>query len=182
MNIFLTSECPAECARALDDRRVNNQVRETAQMLCTALRQYGLRAEWPMAVAHPHHPATKWVCETADNWQWAFEHFLALGVEKSVRYPDNPPHRSFEELRRPLWEHRGVMPAGALTPFVNCARRLDLGIDHTGEPDTVLAYRRYVVDRWRLDSVPPAWSHRGPPDWLLFQDWPLNRGIVHVAA
>lgn len=166
MNIFLTDPSPTACAHALDDRRVNNQTRETAQLLCTALRTHGCDDPRLMRVAHPHHPVTKWVTASRSNWLWTLEHFLALGAEKSVRYPDNPAHRNWLELRDVLPAMERVLPAGDLRPFVNCARRVDLDVDFTHVDDVTVAYRMYLEARWRLDSRAPAWSHRGEPAWL----------------
>lgn len=165
MNIFMTSDDgdPIECAQALCNRRVNNQVRETGQLLCTALQFHGVVDDKLMKPTHAGHPVSKWVRETRSNWEWTFEHFLALGEEKQVRYPDNAPHATYLRLRDYITGT--AIPAGPLTPFANCARRKDLDIDFTDVAEVPLAYKLYMITRWELDSVVPSFSNRGEPEW-----------------
>jgi len=57
VNLFATSIDPAECAASLDDARVVNPCRETAQLVSTALADAGLPN--PYNPTHPHHPVTR---------------------------------------------------------------------------------------------------------------------------
>jgi hypothetical protein len=173
VNLFTTSADPAECARHLDDKRVVNQCRETAQMLCTAIRAQGLHDPSLMRTAHPHHPVTLWVGRGLGNWSWTFEHFDALGREKLVRFPGNPAHRNWLELREVLTDlARMCLPDRPLEPFVNCTRREDKGIDFTWMGDTLEAYRLYLAARWRTDASAPRFTNRHAP---LFYPAPGGR-------
>lgn len=77
MNIFVTSSCPFECARTLDDVRVNKMVLETAQLLATAHHQLGsgtyemyratMMHKWKndkITVKFTHRGAPEWAEET----------------------------------------------------------------------------------------------------------------------
>lgn len=169
MNIFAVSEKPADCAAALDNSRVNNQIRETAQLLCTALRVHGCDDPRLMRQTHVHHPVTKWVCLSLSNWLWTYDLFRALALEKRVRWPDNDDHKSWVELRQPLLDLSAqFMPDGPQTPFVNCAARRNMHLDFTDMDDVHEAYRSYLVSRWVRDVRTPRWSNRGSPDWAPF--------------
>ena len=165
MNIFLTATSPILAAQALDDRRVNNQVRETAQLLSTALRSFGIDDWRLLKSTHVSHPVTKWVMLTRGNFDWTLQHFDALGREKSVRYPDNPPHKNWAELMDVFLDYLPQVPEGKLLPFVNCAARADMDLDFKHISDPVQAYRLYLSARWQRDSIPPAWTNRGAPFW-----------------
>jgi len=182
MNIFLTSYDPQACAQALDDKRVVNQTLETAQLLCSALRMNGCRDKRLCLLSHQHHPVTKWVASSYAHWFWTYSLFMALGQEKLVRFPQNPPHKSWERLS-------GVLPKLAQkselrfktaedeTLFCNCARNSSLNLDFTAVASPVSAYRLYLMARWGLDKKEPRWSNRDRPDWV----WPRKEDWVLLA-
>lgn len=149
MNLFYTEAAPEACAEALDDKRVNNQIRETAQLLCSALRMHGCGDPRLMKATHTGHPVTKWVASSYANWNWTFDHFKALAAEKLVRWPDNPPHKNWRELG-PILQHLAMefMNKGWYTTPVNCASRTDMNLDFRSWPDTIQAYRIYMCHRW----------------------------------
>ncbi len=45
-----------------------------------------------------------------------------------------------------------------LTPFVNCARANDLGIDFTDINNVHEAYFAYINARWDMDTISLTWS------------------------
>lgn len=169
MNIFVTSSDPRECARALDDKRVVNQTRETAQLLCSALRLHDCEDPRLMRLAHPHHPVTKWVASSYARWLWTYEHFVALGLEKIIRYPSNKAHKNWTELLGILPElaAKTYFPAFPVLPFCNAAQRKEFSLDFTTVPNVPAAYRQYLCHRWAQDKRQPQWTNREPPDWAL---------------
>jgi hypothetical protein len=79
MNIFAVSDCPIECAKALDNKRLVKMVLETAQLLCGAVVVCGGQA--PYKLTHRNHPAAVWTRKSQGNYVWLIEHFKALGAE-----------------------------------------------------------------------------------------------------
>lgn len=171
MNIFVTSPDPVKCAHALDDKRVVSQIRETGQILATALRRHGfvVTAAHDFKIpeeAHPHHPVTLWVGETRGNWDWTMAHFEALLDEKMVRWPENEPHAytPLVKLKADAKLLLGRLPIER-AKFQNSAANEDLGFDFTHIKNVNEAYRQYLMARWANDKRPPVWSNRGKPKW-----------------
>ena len=66
-----------------------------------------------------------------------------------------------------IWRLASRLPSGS-TPFVNCARNKNLGIDFT-HLEVHLAYRSYLVARWRSQMRPAICTIAGlldkGPNW-----------------
>ena len=95
MNIFVTSECPVECAQVLPDKLVVKMPLESAQMLAVAFGQrhgngFGTLPKkdgTPYSdKAHAHHPCTQWVRRSPTHLTWLIEHGLALCAEYTIRF------------------------------------------------------------------------------------------------
>lgn len=152
MNIFFVSDCPKECARHLDDKRVVKMVLETAQMLSTAINELGGKA--PYKSTHVNHPSNKWVRESRGNYEWLLKHFYALCDEYTARY--NKIHscdkyRSFFRSEMPQFKRK------CMTDKPNCAGNASLGISYKDVEDIHAAYRCYLSDRWMMDKRKPTW-------------------------
>lgn len=174
MNIFVTSNCPYESAMALDDKRVNKMILESAQMLCTALYEHGgvtidngscvftdtnERAYKP---THKNHPCNVWCRETRTNYNWLLKHFKALYKEYNMRR--GKVHAS-SKLYDSLRDFAHYIPEGDITPFANCAARQDMDINYKHLDDACEAYKLYLCDRWDRDKLIPKWTNRGAPTW-----------------
>lgn len=180
MNLFVTSPDPETCARDLDDARVVNQLRETCQLLSTAVR-YALRStddqtyfildgdrlqDALYAKAHEHHPVTLWVRSSRQAFQWTVDHVVALSNEYHLRFTGT--HKSAQLAWRFLAgrEYLGELfyDCHDLT-FADCARNQALGLDFTGHADGVHeGYRAYLAARWQSAPRPPRWKN-GQPWW-----------------
>jgi hypothetical protein len=154
MNIFVTSDSPIECAKYLDDKRVNKMCLETAQMLCTALRQHGVEDERLYKQTHVNHPANKWVRKNLSNFMWTYEHFRSLLDEYSKR--SNKIH-GCSRLLNIIEEYFQVIPKGIQTSFVNCAANKKLNLDFKYIEDVYDAYKLYLKERWKTDKRTPKW-------------------------
>lgn len=155
MNIFTTSNCPQECARYLDDKRVIKQTLESAQLLSTALRVNGYKGDDVYKIAHLNHPSSVWCRTTQGNYKWLLEHFRALCDEYTRR--TGKIHASSKLL--PIFEQNvELVPMGERMPFSNNARNLTKGVDFTHETDVTLAYQLYLSTRWESDAREPKWS------------------------
>ena len=155
MNLFITSKCPKECAKFLDDKRVIKMCLETAQLLSTALRSHGYEGEGVYKPTHINHPCTKWVAATRMNYLWTVQHLQALCGEYTKRY--GKVHKCDGMIIKFLSMAK-LIPFGAQTPFVNCAANASLGISYKSMADTTRAYQLYLNDRWEHDKRTPTWN------------------------
>lgn len=155
MNIFATDDCPIQCAKFLDTKRVIKMCLETAQLLSTALRVNGYNNDNVYKIAHLNHPSSVWCRKTRGNFKWLLEHFKALCDEYTKR--TGKTHASSKLL--PIFESSvNLIPDGLRTTFSNNARNLTKGVDFTNESDVTLAYKLYLSSRWETDKREPKWS------------------------
>jgi hypothetical protein len=152
MNIFVTSACPVQCAKALDDKRVVKMVLETAQLLATAIHSYGGSATYKPT--HVNHPSAVWCRQTKANYRWTLRHFAALCREYSMRF--NRVHKS-STLSAEFVAGANLMPDGELLPFANCAANRSIGVSYKDESCVFTAYQLYLNDRWCTDKRTPTW-------------------------
>lgn len=157
MNIFVTSTCPEECARVLDDKRVVKMVLESAQLLSTAISFLNcpdLKA--PYRVTHINHPCSVWAREGRGNYSWLLQHFEALCREYTHRF--GKTHRCQEHMET----FRRAVPYFQNSPcqeFVNCATL------HKHIEDVTLAYQLELEAKWVRDVRAPKWTCRSQPEW-----------------
>ena len=123
-------------------------------MLATAAVAHNLwTASYPKP-SHLNHPATKWVRERRDNFEWLIDHAKALDRERQRRWTSRADHVTLKSCIDNKIHLVGKVLTKGSTPFVNCARNIELGIDYTHLEDTHLAYRLYLSDRWALQPRP----------------------------
>jgi len=159
MNIFVIDPDPAECAKALDDKRLNKMTVETAQLLSTALHVWDHSAKTEVyKPTHRNHPCALWVADSLGNYLWAWE--LLQDYIREYMYRSKKLHKTSEimsGLYIPIDEE--IEPIGEITtPFPNCSYYKQ----HT---EVCEAYRRTLRDKWAEDSRPPKWTSRGEPEW-----------------
>lgn len=159
MNVFYTSTDPYECALALDDRRVNKMIIETAQLLCTVLRRtYVVDDPVLYRVSHVNHPDEIWARQPA-NFMWLLEHGLSLFLVRQLAgYGD---HKSFNVLLHIESHHSFEVTRNDVTPCPNCTT-------FKGNPNTIEAYRDYLNMKWNRElagGYTPTWHNRQPPMW-----------------
>lgn len=143
MNIFVTSKCPAECAKILDDKRVVKMCLETAQMLCTTLNLKGQQT--PYKTTHVNHPCSKWVRDKQANYNWTVKHFEALLCEYNKRYRKVHACSKLLELFRSQTASEDVA-----VEFVNCTPYPEMPVHD--------AYKQLLSDKWSSDKRKPVWS------------------------
>jgi hypothetical protein len=87
MNIFYLSEDPEKAASYMYNKHVVKMILESAQLLCTAhVVLDGDNATVPYKVTHRNHPSAIWTRESASNYNWLYNHMIALGKEYTKRY------------------------------------------------------------------------------------------------
>lgn len=170
MNIFAYDPCPVQSALWLDDIRKNKMIVEGCQLLsttvcvlCPALSKHVYK------VSHLNHPCAIWARSSLDNFKWLLSHTQALHEQRCR------PHKSAELF--PFFNLFCDMgcrsfPQKNITPFVNCARNKELGLDFTDIPDTRLAYKLYTSARWQSDNIPLTWAHGEKPLWVNIRRTP----------
>jgi hypothetical protein len=154
MNIFVTSNCPTESARALDDKRVIKMVLESCQILNTTLITLG-EAGIGYKPTHKNHPCVLWAGESYGNYHWLLAHFDALLNEYTERY--GKIHKCSEHYESLNWQ---LFPQLAQTPFVNCT-------DFKHIADVHEAYKECLRTKWENDIRKPTWYRQdcNPNDW-----------------
>lgn len=165
MNLFVTSECPAESANNLDDKRIVNHCRECAQIITTALSIADLPFPQP-AIApspyaapsppkkHMHHPVPKWVARSRENYLWTVRHFAKILDEYNQRYHKTHIYHHLVSLYLKMGQ---LLPSNGLQPFQNSAANKSKNIDCTHISNAVIAYREYMIKRWETDTRQPTW-------------------------
>jgi hypothetical protein len=150
MNIFYTSPCPIECAKALDDKRVIKMTLETAQLLSTALSHYDILTTYKPT--HRNHPCAIWTRASRQNYMWTYDHFIALLNEYEHRfYKTHACSRLTNELLACPIQYSDLTPHANCTPFKNMP--------------TIEAYRTTLIDKWYLDKRSPKWTRSTRPAW-----------------
>lgn len=209
MNLFRSHPSPELSAAHLDDGRLSAAVREAVQLLGDAARRLALRrgdvetlARWSamddalrparMTEGQSKHPVSLAVSKDPRIASWAYDHAVAVDVERCRRNGSARPHAALKRLPETtayLKLDRAAAHAEAnLGPVdwrrATALRRLDLCIDlrefcFCTEPsmEPQRAVRLYLVCRWALQAraahirVPrarrPSWggSHV-PPSWV----------------
>lgn len=151
MNVFATYSDPVKSARSLDDQRVVKMTTESYQMLSTALRLKGYSSKLLNEITHPGHPCCVWVRERRENFEWLYEHMLALDDERMQRWGRDKHSLSVQKaLKFKVIKYAREFPRG-WTEWSNSARHRKLGLDFTHLP-VHQAYRQYLIARWRLQQ------------------------------
>lgn len=161
MNIFAFDSDPWLSAKWLDDVRKNKMILETAQLLSSSVLFNDPFTSLPVyKPTHTSHPCTRWARKSRANFGWLVDYMHALGVQKAG------PHKSMSLLRHfEKFASVGNFMSEELTPFANCARNKDKGLDFTHVEDTHQAYRLYICERWKERKVPLTWKWGAIPDW-----------------
>ena len=154
MNLFYLHHDPVEAARLQCDRHVVKMILETAQMLSTAhLELDGIQVAYK--ATHKNHPSTVWVRSSAEAYQWAFVHMMALGDEYTKRY-GNKVHKTIAEHAKML----SLLPVN----LDDCRKQFveppQCMYDECKRDDTVLAYLTYYnakADEWAAKGSPMKW-------------------------
>lgn len=90
MNIFYLDQDPDLAARYQCNKHVCKMIIETAQMLSTAHRMLDgidyADEQKLYKCTHVNHPSTVWVRDSQANYQWTYDHLIALLNEYTHRY------------------------------------------------------------------------------------------------
>lgn len=179
MNIFVLDRDPARAAYMMCDKHVVKMVTESAQLLSTAHRVLDgtmvmkpsvsgkrmvphfdlyegsddLEMELILYKAnHINHPCSVWARSSSANYDWLYNHFVALCEEYTSRY--SKYHACDIKLLQPLRNKPRNIPTGTLTEFAQAMP------DDCKQNDVALAYQSYYnkyksgFAKWKLGNVP----------------------------
>lgn len=194
MNIFVTDLCPKKSALNLCDKHLPKMQVESAQMLSTVHRMldgipekrrsksgktmqtyYSFgdeRDEMYYLAVHKFHPCTTWTKESKANYEWHYEHFVAMAEE--YEYRRGKKHATFQKLGKILAKAPKNIPDIGLTEF---AQAMSHYPDCKVPGDAVTAYRKYYhaakpFAKWEWKRSAPDWwrgfqGYEGDhPDWF----------------
>jgi hypothetical protein len=178
MNIFYVDSDPEVAARNMVDRHVVKMILETAQLLSTAHRvidgeqyvgqsQSGRKAKrWRLsgnvdaimyAATHINHPSAVWVRENSANYDWLYDHLLALGREYTHRY--GRTHLTIDKLKDILKDSpQNIKQSNVMTKMPSCMDK-----QYIVSLDPITNYRNYY-NYGKTDLL--RWSNRPPPQWI----------------
>jgi hypothetical protein len=111
---------------------------------------------------HLGHPCAKWAMASRGNFKWLRDYFRCLefqwkAIHKSAEYMYTFYH--YEEV--------GWFPKEEQTPFPNCAANARLGINFKHIPDVHEAYKLYINERWKRDTIHLSWTKGEEPLWRM---------------
>lgn len=109
---------------------------------------------------HVNHPCTVWARKSADNYNWLYEHFIALCDEYTHRY--GKIHKTDRLLRYILKTLPKGIPDIGLTDY---AVAMEKFAECKVKGNPVESYRNFYVtkkERFKLE-----WSVRETPEWYL---------------
>lgn len=135
MNIFYLHEDPKVAASYFYDKHKVKMILECAQMLCTAHIALG-NEDVPYKKSHLNHPSSVWVRTNNENYQWLYNHMLALGKEYTKRY--NKTHLTITKCKDILAVAPLSIPTGNFTEPPQC-----MPDEYKVEGDSVTAYWNY---------------------------------------
>ena len=179
MNIFILNKDPVIAAQEQCDKHVVKMIVESAQMLSTVHRMLdgvmerrpsksgSMLQYWKLdddredilyKACHFNHPSTVWTRESKANYQWHYEHFIALCDEYTYRY--GKVHSTDTKLRKELKQVPTNIPVKHMTPF-------KLAMSSNPEcmfEDAVKSYRAFY--HTKQERFKMVWTKRPMPEWF----------------
>ncbi len=143
MNIFYLHPDPKVAASYFYDKHKVKMILECAQMLCTAHIALG-NENVPYKKSHLNHPSSVWVRENNENYQWLYNHMLALGEEYTKRYKKT--HLTITKCKDILAVAPLNIPTGSFTEPPQC-----MPDEYKVKNDSVSAYWNYYEqDKYKI--------------------------------
>ena len=143
MNIFYLHSNPKVAASYFYDKHKVKMILESAQMLCTAHIALG-NENVPYKKSHLNHPSSVWVRANNENYQWLYNHMLALGEEYTKRYKRT--HLTITKCKDILAVAPLNIPTGSFNEPPQC-----MPDEYKVDNDSVSAYWNYYEqDKYKI--------------------------------
>ena len=181
MNIFILNKDPVLAAQEQCDKHVVKMIVESGQMLSTAHRMLDgsqtrrrsksgktMSKYWVLdddredtlyKAVHMGHPCTVWTMESAENYKWHYEHFVALCAEYQHRY--SKVHATQKLLEVPLKRMPNRILHTGRTPYALAMGAEPQCINHD---DPVKSYKDFYITKQKRFKM--VWSKRATPAWF----------------
>lgn len=170
MNIFVLDLDPKVAATYHCNKHVISQMKESVQMLCSALlmndNEVPLnKSGKPYELAYPNHPCTRWAADGLGNYQWLWDLAYALVEEAELRfggeYHLGKIIRDGTLPREPKnWLYPKHSPVPHRTPFANATADWLKSSDNWDDSSTfsqlnaIDIYRLYyMMDKCHMTAV-----------------------------
>jgi len=169
MNLFIFDKSAANCAKQLDDKRLNKMLLESCQLLSTALNSWADTKVAPYKSTHSRHPCAIYTAANKYNWSFVFNLALEYHREYVIRF--NKGHacgKVLFELLGLFREHLdrskdlGEVLFDDSKMFVaSLADNATIPPNCTNfkqEKDIYKAYKMCLIEKWDNDKIPPKWT------------------------
>lgn len=167
MNIFVLSlsGCPIESARMHCDQHLHKMILESAQMLSTALWEWGFSS--PYKPAYEKHPCTIWIKSSPAHAFWLCQ--LAAELEDIRQELDHPFHASSHVIKLAKDILQEEFPkAISIPPFsFTFAGPAHLQLNQSlTVPQKYQAYYKYKHKQWLDKGLRMSYKGRPIPDFM----------------
>lgn len=156
LNIFYLDSNAKIAAQWHVDKHVVKMILESAQLLSAAHRILDNSHDDRLyRTTHKNHPSAVWVRQSAQNYKWLYDLFVALCDEYTFRY--GKVHLTDTKLRHLLMTPPKNIPDA---PFTQPTQAMPNEYKHN---DSVVAYRQYYVHAknkfatWKIPERKPPW-------------------------
>lgn len=162
MNIFYLHNDPKQCAIWMNNDHVIKMILETAQLLSTA---HVVLDDSQVAYkkTHENHPSAVWARESSANYEWLYQHFIALMDEHQYRFPASQRHAAsrFTEALAVVPSNIKEAPRTPIRPAMPDSFK-------SLYSDPIEAYRMYysICKRTDKNGKPFKWTNRPKPEWF----------------
>lgn len=165
LQVFWLDDSLKRSARAYHDKHINKIIVESAQTICTALREMGVHLDVMYESTHKHSPIVKWLQKSISNIELLYSFMLVMESEAKSRFGRQETHKSINVMNkvfdRIMFDKSYSHSVVTQPPF--CADDEFKIEDEDGNVDVIASYRNYYLNdkiyghKWKTDSL---------PDWL----------------
>ena len=168
MNIFVLDKSPIISAQMLGDKHIVKMPLETAQMLCSVWHRYDVGDKVPYKEAHRNHPCTLWAGDSAENYEWLWQHGMELCFEYTRRY--NKIHKCQQVIMDLDKVHACMFDDTNGTPHIQC---MPDEYKYYDEDKAWVGYRKYYANE-KKDIA--KWEKSRPmPEWYASGQYKINK-------
>lgn len=182
MNLFILDNDPVIAAQSQCDIHVNKMIVESGQMLSTVHRMLDGTMErrlsksgkvrvqyWKLdderedilyKACHFNHPCTIWTRESVGNYEWHYEHFIALCKEKEYR--TGKEHLTYTKLGKILKRPPYNILIDPMTPF-KLAMKSNPECMMECPVESYRAFYQTKQHRFKMN-----WTKRQVPEWFNY--------------
>lgn len=163
MNVFYLDQDVVKCAKYHFDKHVNVMIKESTQMLCTALwcvdplaaEDYFGFGRCYEPISNINHPSCKWVRKSTANFLWVKNLVVQLNEEKKYRFESGDHKSYFIAVNLPI----PCIKNNEFTPPPQCMP------EYLQTYDPVVAYRNYYMSEEK--NYMAKWTNRDKPEWWV---------------